>query len=113
MNGTRDLSHLTTFYSSHRNQQQRALVLLEVTTFRLLKFAHLDIVFTRLLPIFPPTHCSTSIILIQGCMVEQATAINISFHFVPGFIAHDPPRSTDDICLENIGREDFFFFLAA
>lgn len=39
------------------------------------------------------------ILLVQGCEVEQATAIKTSFQFIPGLVAHDPPGSIDDICL--------------
>lgn len=57
-----------------------------------------------------PAHCSAEsiILLIQGCKVEQATAIKTSFQFIPGIVAHDPPRSIDDICLEDIGRRKSF-----
>ena len=46
--------------------------------------------------------------MIQGCKVEQATAIKASFQFIPGLVAHDPPRSIDDICLEDTGRRKSF-----
>lgn len=61
-----------------------------------------------------PTHCSAEsiILLIQGCEVEQATAIKTSFQFIPSLVAHDPPRSIDDICLENIsGRKKLLLLL--
>lgn len=35
-------------------------------------------------------------------MVEQATTVKTSLEFVPGIVAHDPPRSIDDVCLEHV-----------
>lgn len=41
---------------------------------------------------------------VWSCKVEQTTAVKASLQFMPGTVAHDPPRSIDDICLEHIGR---------
>lgn len=56
------------------------------------------------LPLGPtqsPTHCiAGTVILGYSREVEQTTTVQISFQFMPGFVAHDPPRSVDDICLQ-------------
>lgn len=48
-----------------------------------------------------PAHCAAGSLLshMQGGAVEQAAAVKVSLKFMPGAVAHDPPGSTDDICL--------------